>query len=173
MKTLIVFAAIALGSLPALAQDAGQQAESYYQKGIAAEKSGDPDAALDAYKAALQLAPNHANARYRAGQVKIHAKSIKAGATEAKVGAVILPVYQIDDATVAEAIELLGIAMDKATDGKIAPNFVIEDPKKKLATPRISMQLKNIPVKAVLEYIHSQAHTKARFDPHAVVIMPR
>ncbi|MBG7608857.1 MAG: tetratricopeptide repeat protein [Verrucomicrobia bacterium] len=173
MKTLIGLIIFAFASLPILAQSAGQKAKAYYQKGVAAEKAGKPDEALASYKAALKLYPEHARARYRAGQVKINASSIKADATEAKIGAVVIPVYQIEDATVSEAIELLTIGMDKATKGKIAPNFIIEDPKGKLADTRISMQLKNIPVKAVLEYIHNQANTKARYDEHAVVILAR
>jgi len=173
MKTLIAIITFGFAGLPLLAQSAGQQAEAFYQQGLAAEKAGKPEEALAAYRDALGLFPQHANARYRAGQVKINASSIKAGATEAKIGAVVIPAYQIEDATVSEAIELLSIAMDKATEGKTAPNFIIEDPKQKLADTRISMQLKNIPVKAVLEYIHSQANTKARYDEHAVVILAR
>jgi hypothetical protein len=30
-----------------------------------------------------------------------------------------------------------------------------------------------VPAKAILDYIHSQANTKARFDEHAVVITVR
>lgn len=173
MKILISLAVLTFASLPLLAQSAGQQAEAYYKRGLEAEKAGKPDVALAAFKAALKLHPGHANARYRAGQVKINASSIKADATEAKIGAVMIPVFQIEDATVSEAISLLSIGIEKATDGKIAPNFIIEDPKEKLANTRISMQLKNIPVKAILEYIHSQANTKARYDEHAVVLLAR
>lgn len=173
MKTLISLAVLTFTSLPLLAQTAGQQAEAYYKKGLAAEKAGKPDEALEAFKTALKLYPEHAHARYRAGQMKINASSIKADATEAKIGAVIIPVFQIEEATVSEAIQLLSLGMEKATDGKIAPNFIVEDPKGKLDDARISMQLKNIPVKAILEYIHSQANTKARYDEHAVVISSR
>ncbi len=173
MKTLIVLAALVFSTSGAFAQSAAQQAEAYYQKGLAAEKAGDPTTASAAYNAALELSPGHANARYRAGQVKINATSIKSAATEAKIGAVIIPAYQLEDATVQEAIQALSLAMEKATDGKIAPNFIIEDPKGKLAAIRISMQLKNLPVKAILDYIHSQASTRARYDEHAVVIMAR
>ena len=173
MKILIALVVFTSAALPLSAQSAGQQAETYYQKGLAAEKAGKPDVALASYQAALKLFPNHANARYRAGQVKIEAPSIKANAIEAKIGAVVIPVYQLEEATVSEAIQLLSIGIDKATDGKIAPNFILEDPKGKLADTRISMQLKNIPAKAVLEYLHSQANTKARFDEHAVVVSAR
>ena len=173
MRTLIFFTAIAIASPSAFAQSAAQKAETYYRKGLAAEKAGEPATARAAYNACLELYPGHANARYRSGQVKINAASIKSAATEIKIGAVTIPVYQLDDATVQEAIQALSLAMEKATEGKIAPNFIIDDPEEKLADTRISMQLKNIPVKAILGYIHSQASTRARYDEHAVVIIAR
>lgn len=173
MKALIVLAALAITAPAALAETAAQKAQQYYLKGQAAERAGDPAAAIAAYKAALALHPGHANARYRAGQVKIEAASIKASATEAKIGGVMIPVYQLEEATVAEAITALGMAIEKASENEIAPNFVIHDPQEKLADVRISMQLKSVPAKAILEYIHNQAKTKARFDEHAVVIIAR
>ncbi|QTN33257.1 hypothetical protein HZ994_13355 [Akkermansiaceae bacterium] len=173
MKTLVVLTAVAFTASGAFAQTAAEQAEAYYQKGLAAEKAGDPSTASAAYHTALGLMPGHANARYRAGQVRIKAGSIRSAATETKIGGVMIPVYQLEDATVQEAIQALSLAMEKATDGKIAPNFVIEDPKGRLADSRISMQLKNVPVKAILDYIHSQTSTRARYDEHAVVIMAR
>jgi tetratricopeptide (TPR) repeat protein len=173
MKTLVVLAALAVSGQIALAQTAAEKAEEFYRKGLAAEKAGDPAAAVSAYKAALQLHPGHANARYRAGQVKIEAESIKSTATEAKIGGVQIPVYQLEEATVAEAISALGLAIEKASGNQVTPNFIIQDPKGKLAETRITMQLRNVPAKAILDYIHSQANTQARFDEHAVVIIAR
>ena len=54
----------------ALAQSPPPSAESLYQKGLAAEKSGDPVAAENFYKNALKTNPNHANARYSIGQLR-------------------------------------------------------------------------------------------------------
>ncbi|MFD2255175.1 tetratricopeptide repeat protein [Luteolibacter algae] len=173
MKTLVVFLTLAAGSSLALAQSAGQKAEAYYQRGLAAEKAGDPATASAAYNAALKLFPNHANARYRAGQVKINASAIKSSATQAKIGAVMISVYQLEDATVQEAIDALSAAMSKQNDGEISPNFVIEDPQNKLADRRVTINLRNVPVKAILDYLHSQTNTKARYDEHAVVILAR
>ncbi|MFM2199059.1 MAG: hypothetical protein RLZZ505_2491 [Verrucomicrobiota bacterium] len=173
MKTLIPFAVLAISGQIALAQSAAEKAEEYYRKGLAAEKAGDPTTASASYHAALQLLPGHVNARYRAGQVKIEANSMKSSATEAKIGSVKIPAYRIEDASVAEAISALGLAIEKASKQEVTPNFIIQDPKGKLANPRITMQLKNVPAKAILDYIHSQANTTARFDEHAVVIIAR
>lgn len=173
MKKLTFFATLAISSQIAFAQTAAEKAEGYYQKGLAAEKAGDPTTASAAYHAALQLHPGHVNARYRAGQVKIEAGSIRATAAETKIGGVKIPVYRIEEASVEEAIAALGIAIEKASNGEVTPNFVIQDPKGKLTDTRITMQLKNVPAKAILDYIHSQASTQARFDEHAVVVMAR
>jgi hypothetical protein len=35
------------------------------------------------------------------------------------------------------------------------------------------MNLKNVPVNAILKYIHAQTHTRIRYDEHAVVILAR
>lgn len=148
------------------------QSEAYYRKGLSLEKSGNPIAALSAYNAALKLNPQHANARYRAGQVKINAVSIQSAASEAKIGSVIIPTYQIEDASVSEAISLLGLAIEKASNQEITPNLIVSDPNRKLAAKKITIQLKNVPAKAILDYIHNQAGTKARFDTHAIVVSP-
>lgn len=173
MKNFIVIATLAVTATAALAETAAQKAEQFYLKGLAAEKVGDPALAIAAYKAALELHPGHANARYRAGQVKIGAAAIKSSATEAKIGGVMIPVYQVEDATVQDAVSALRLAIEKASNNEITPNFVIQDPQGKLADRRITMQLKGVPAKAILDYIHSQGGTRARYDEHAVVISAR
>ena len=55
----------------------------------------------------------------------------------------------------------------------MTPNFVIEDPKAVLASQKISLNLKNMPAKAVLKYLTDQTGGKVRYDEHAVVISPR
>jgi tetratricopeptide (TPR) repeat protein len=172
MKTLISLSSIAFICFTAIAQADPKQSEAYYRKGISLEKSGDPSAALSAYNAALKLNPQHANARYRAGQVKINAASIKSSATEAKIGSIVIPTYEIEEASVNEAISLLSLAIEKASNQEVTPNIIVSDPNKKLAEKRISIRLKNVPVKAILEYIHNQVGSRARFDTHAIVITP-
>lgn len=173
MKTLISLIVIACGAQFAFAENAAEKAEAWYQKGLAAEKAGDPATAIAAHKAALELNPKHANARYRLGEVKLNANGIRANAMEAKIGGIMIPAYQIEDATVQEALAVLGIAIEKQSKEEIIPNFVIEDPDKKLVDAKVTMNIKNVPVSAILKYIHSQTNTKIRYDEHAVVILAR
>ncbi len=171
MKTLTTFIVIACSVQLAFAETAAEKAEFWYQKGLAAEKSGDPSTALAAYKAALELNANHANARYRSGEVKLNANNLKANAAEAKIGGVMIPAFQVEDISVQEALDVLAVAIEKQSKEEITPNFVISDPGKKLAEVKITLNLKNVPVSAILKYIHAQSNTKARYDEHAVVIM--
>ncbi|MES2440533.1 MAG: hypothetical protein V4584_15815 [Verrucomicrobiota bacterium] len=157
----------------ALAQSPAQSAEALYQKGRAAEKAGDPVAAGDFYKNALKTDPLHANARYSIGQLKINSASIAAKGREEKFGAVMIPAFQLDQATLQEAIDALGLIISKQSKEEVTPNFVIEDPKKVLADQKITLNLKNMPTKAVMKYLTDQTGTKVRYDEHAVVIVAR
>ena len=174
MKTLLACAfAISVLSPSVNAENTKEKAEVFYNQGLAAEATGDAKKAATAYREALKLNPNHANAHFRLGEVKLNADKMKTVALKTKIEAVVIPVYQIEDSPLQEAIDLLVIAVEKKTNGEIAPNFVIEDPKKKLENTKITMSLKNVPVKAILEYLTTQANTKVRYDEHAVVIIPR
>lgn len=173
MKTPISFV-VAVLVATAHAENASQKAEQCYQQGVAAERQGDPAAALAAYKAAVELNPHHTNARYRAGQVKTDPEAVKTAAMQTKVGSIMLPAYQIGDATVQDAIALLGLAIEKQQkDGDAIINFIVEDPHRKLADIRINLNLKQVPVRAVLHYIHTQANLRIRYDEHAVVLTAR
>ena len=156
-----------------LAQTPANQADSLYQKGLAAEKAGDPAAARGFYTQALKADPKNANAIYSLGQLKLNSGSIAAKGREAKFGAVMIPVYQLDQATLKESLDALGLIVEKQSNNEVTPNFVIEDPKGLLTDKKISLNLKNMPSQAVLKYLLDQTGAKVRYDEHAVVIAPR
>ena len=105
--------------------------------------------------------------------MKLTAPAIASKGREAKFGAVVIPVFQLDQATLQEALTGLGLIIEKESKGEVTPNFVIEDPKAVLASQKISLNLKNMPAKAVLKYLTDQTGGKVRYDGHAVVISPR
>lgn len=156
-----------------IAQTPAQQADSLYQKGLAAEKAGDPAAARGFYTQALKADPKNPNATYSLGQLKLNSGSIAAKGREAKFGGVMIPVFQIDQATLKESLDALGMLVEKQSKNEVIPNFVIEDPKGLLTDKKISLNLKNMPSQAVLKYLLDQTGGKVRYDEHAVVIAPR
>lgn len=142
-------------------------------KGQDAEKAGDPDSAKDFYVQALKLEPNNPNARYSLGQLKIHSAEIATRGREAKFGSVMIPQYQLDDVTLQEALDSLSTAIEKQSKNEVVPNFVVQDSKQVLATRKITLNLKNMPSKAVMKYVMDQAGAKARYEEHAVVVTPQ
>ncbi len=155
------------------AQSPAQQSEAFYKQGQAAEKAGDPATAQELYTNALRTNPKNANARYSLGQLKINSAGIAAKGREAKFGAVMIPVYQLDAASLQEALEGLSLIIEKQSKEEVTPNFVIEDPKGIFADRKITLNLKNMPARAVMKYITDQTGAKVRYDEHAVVIAPR
>ncbi len=180
MSKLITFVVASTLVSPAFAQAPAKStaapaatAESFYKQGQAAEKAFDPVAARDFYKNALKADPNFANARYSLGQLKFNSESITVKGREAKFGAVMIPLFQLDQATLQEALDALSVIIEKQSKPQVTPNFVVEDPKKLLTGQKISLNLKNTPARGVLKYLLDQTNAKARFDEHAVVILAR
>lgn len=169
-----LFSLLISGTLAALAhaENPAQQADAFFRQGAAAEKAGDPVAAKIAYTNALKVNPSHTNARYSLGQLKLNSESIAAQGREMKFSARTVPVYQLENASLQEALDALVIQFEKQEKDS-APNFMVEDPKGEFANTKISMNLKNVPAKAVMKYLTDQADAKVRFDEHAIVISPR
>jgi hypothetical protein len=83
------------------------------------------------------------------------------------------PLFQLDEASLQEALAALSNIVEKESKEEVTPNFVIEDPKNVLAEKKISIQLKNMPARGVLKYLMDQAGAKPRYDEHAVVIVAK
>lgn len=174
MSKIITFVvACTLVSQSLAEQPKPASAESLYKQGQAAEKAGDPAAAGTYYKSALKIDPSHANSIYSLGQLKLTSPALAAKGREAKFGAVMIPVFQLDQATLQEALDAFSVKIEKESKETVTPNFVIEDPKKLLASQKLSMNLKNVPASAVMKYLLDQTGAKVRYDEHAVVIIAR
>ena len=157
---------------PLSAETPAQRAELLYRQGQAAEQAGDPESARKAYTNALQLDPGHAHARYSLGQLKITGPALAAKGREAKFAAVMVPELKLDQAPFKDSLEALQVIVERQSNEKVTPNFVIQDPKNVFSESKITLVLKNTPAKAVLQYILDQAGAKARHDEHAIVITP-
>ena len=177
MKTIVTILIAAVCASQASAQTAvaspAPGADAFYRQGLAAEKAGDPDAARTAYAEALRLQPGHANARYRLGELKLHAPAIAAKGREAKFGAVLVPEFKVDDASLKECLDALEMMVSKESKESVSPNFIIQDTKDQLSAARISLNLKKVPASGVLRYLLEQSGAKARYDEHAIVITPK
>lgn len=173
MKPILSLIVVATLVSQAFAQTPPQQADALYRQGLAAEKAGDPVAARQAYEAALKANPGHANARYSLGQLKLNSGTIAAKGREAKFGAVMIPEYRLDAANLQESLDALRVIVEKQSKQQVTPNFVIQDPKNELAAAKITLNLKNLPARGVIQYLMEQSGAKVRYDEHAIVITPK
>lgn len=173
MKTMLSLIVAAALVSQAPAQATASQAEALYRQGLAAEQAGDPATAQKAYLDALKADPKHAHARYSLGQLKINSAAIATKGREAKFGAVVIPEFRLDAATLQESLEVFRVLIEKQSKDQVTPNFVIQDPQQQLAQVKISLNLKSMPAKGVLQYLLAQAGAKARYDEHAIVIIPK
>ena len=164
MKALVFTVIFGMCSVPVFSQPARQLANDYDTVAASsAEAHPDAEERMETLQANLNATEGSS----------FDISRMQAVVDEGALRAVIIPVFQLEDASIREAIDALALALDKATEGKTVPNFVFEDPKDKLGKARITLQLKSIPAMAILEYINAQAGAKARYDDHAVVIVPR
>ena len=169
---LVIPLFVAALALPVSGQTPAQLAELSYRKGQAAEQAGDPEAARKAYTDALKANPNHPHARYSLGQLKITGPALAAKGREMKFGAIMIPELKLDEAPLKDSLEALQVLVEKASEDKITPNFILQDPQGALSDVKITLVLKNTPAKAALQYILEMAGAKARHDEHAIIIAP-
>lgn len=173
MSKIVQFVVVSVLVSQVLAQTPAQQADALYQKGLAAEKAGYPVAAKGFYAQALKADPKNPHATFSLGQLKLTSGSIAAKGREAKLGAIMIPLFQTEEASLKESLEALSLIVEKQSNDEVTPNFVVEDPKGLLADKKISLNLKNIPAQAVIKILLDQTGAKARYDEHAVVIVAR
>ncbi len=163
-------------ALPSAHAQQNAEAQKAYNTAKMAEHRGDVDTALANYEKALKLNPRHADAQFRRGQLKLNRDKIVARAQERKLSGIMVAEYRVDDASFKDAIKALGIHIENATkdtEQPITPNFIIQDPNSTLASRKVTLNMKNVPSGEILNYLLEMTKAKARYDKHAVVIMPR
>lgn len=158
---------------PAYSQTTAQQVAALLKQGQTAENVGDPKAAQQAYASALKLDPNNAAARYSLGQVRVNAASLTTKGREAKFGNVMVPLFQLDGASLAESLDALRNIVEKQSKEEVTPNFIVKDPKGILTDKKISMNVKNMPSRGVMKYLLEQVDARVVYEEHAIVISPR
>ncbi len=150
----------------------GNNAAGLILKGRMAEKSGDLAAARAAYTEALRLQPSNPDARYHLNELNRNAGTVAARGREKKLASVQLPVIDFRNAELKEVLDALGHMIEKESKEEYAPNFMIRDPSNRFEGQAINLRLKNVPAKATLDMILDQVGARARYEEHAIVIVP-
>jgi tetratricopeptide (TPR) repeat protein len=167
MKKLIIALAL-FTSLPAFADKAAES----YKLGLIAVKEGNVQAAEQAFREVLRLQPNHANARFQLGQLKQNQGSIAARQRSRKMAEYVIAQVDFDKVELSEAVAALAVMIEEKSDGKFAPNFMVQDPSNKFDEASVTLQVKNVPANAVLDMLLKQVGGVAKYEQHAIIIRP-
>lgn len=106
------------------------------------------------------------------------------GATaEEKLNSIIVPLVDLNDATLTDAIDFLRqqsvvLDLNEVIPSRRGVSFVIDlgnaDPERtqKIQNRRFNLSVRDLPLAKILEYINNATGTSVRIDDHAVVIRP-
>jgi len=167
MKKLIL-ALIALTAIPAHADKAAEM----YQAGVTAVKEGDIQTAENSFREALRLRPTYADARYQLSNLKNQRDAIVARGRAKKLSQYTIDQVDFNKAELSEALAALGVMVEEKSEKKFSPNFVIQDPSKKLGETIVTVQVKGVPASGVLDMLVSQAGATVKYEEHAIIIKP-
>ncbi|QJE96657.1 STN domain-containing protein [Luteolibacter luteus] len=167
MNKLILALAL-LASLPAYAD----KATDIYRAGMIAMDQGNVKAASDAFKEVLRLQPGNANARYQLAELQRNQGSVAARARIKKMEEYQLSEINFAKLGLSESLEALTMLIEKKSEEKFSPNFMVQDPSNKLGDAQVTLSVKNVPAKAALDMVLQQAGAVAKYEEHAIVIKP-
>jgi hypothetical protein len=68
---------------------------------------------------------------------------------------------------------MLAVQVERESQQKITPNFIIQDPTGAFKNSRVNLRLERIPAETLLRYIVDQAGGYIRYDNHAIIVSPR
>jgi hypothetical protein len=168
MKTtiLLVIAAVLAAFAPTSVRAADDVYVSY-EEGRAAFNAGQFEIAREKLAYVLSKAPDHLPTRAMLAQI------------EAQLGPnntmlrksyekVIIDKVEFADVTVDEALQALRMLSLKASQNKIAPNVIVKSPD--IGKKVISLNLTQVPLTEVLNYVAQLSGSRIVYDKNAVVI---
>ena len=150
-----------------------EKARSLYQMGMVAINEGNFDLAKTSFKEVLKIYPNHPQARRQLIYISTNRNTLEIGRRKAALSKVIIPRANLDKATLEEALEMLAVQVERESNKKVLPNFIVQDPTGGFKGRTVTLRLSQIPAETMLRYIVEQVNGNIRFDNHAIVITPR
>lgn len=149
-----------------------EKAGAFYRQGVVAMNEGKYDLAKTSFREVLKIYPTHPQAKRQLLYLSSNRNSLEIKNRKKALGKVIIPKVDLDKATVQESIEILVAHMTNASPSKTKPNFIVQDRSGSFTGKTVTLNLKDVPADTLLRYILDQSGGMARFDNHAVIIMP-
>ncbi len=126
-----------------------ERARHLYQTGITAMNEGNFDLAKTSFREVLRIYPKHPQARAKLIHITSNRNALEIGK------------------------RILGVQIERASNKKVTPNFIVQDPTNAFHGRTVTLRLNRIPAETLLRYIADQAGGRIRYDNHAIVITPR
>ncbi len=173
MKLPLTILAVFYLSASGLLAEKRISADDYFRQGEAALEVGEIEKARTAYMQALRINPKHGNARYRLVSLKSLSADIKLKMRKKQLAAISIPEITFEDIPLNEALEGLGVLIEKASENNFVPNFVLDDPTGLISNRSVSLRLKSVPANVALQYLLSQAAAREVWSEHVITIRPQ
>lgn len=138
-----------------------------FQQGRAAFYRNDYATAHQLLSRVAAANPKHTETNNMLAFIRANHK-IGEGTLKQKYATVILPKLEMQDVTLAEAIDGIRALSKNASGGKVTPNLMIKGAD--IGERKLSLALSNIPLTEALNYITQLTNTKATYDKHVVMI---
>ncbi|MEZ5384130.1 MAG: hypothetical protein R3F13_01305 [Prosthecobacter sp.] len=163
VSTAAFFAAFVLITASVTAEDLN----AVFKQGRAAFYRNDYATAYQLLSRVAAANPKHTETNNMLAFIRANHK-IDEGTLKKQYDAVMLPKVDMQDVTLAEAIDGLRVLSKNASGGKVTPNFMIKGAD--LGERKLTLALNNIPLTEALTYITQLTNTKATYDKHVVII---
>lgn len=163
VSTAAFLAAFVLMTAPVSAEDLN----AVFQQGRAAFYRSDYATAHQLLSRVAAANPKHTETNNMLAFIRANHK-IDEGSLKKQYATVVLPKVEMQDVTLAEAIDGLRALSKNASGGKITPNVIIKG--EDVMQRKLSLALSNIPLSEALNYITQLTNTKATYDKHVVIL---
>lgn len=175
LSSVLIFTTSALTAQETIEerQERAQQVEQFYNMAVQAYEDGDITAAREALNSALTLNRSHAHSIALARQMKAQGNQTVLDRRKRLFSGVMIPIIDLSDATFKDAINVLSKSVETQSEGKVIPNFIIQDRGDTLDNVKITLTLKNVPAGNVLDHLLKSAGASVTFGEYTTVIRPR
>jgi hypothetical protein len=165
--TTLLLCAAALAAFSPFSVRAADDIHVIYEEGRAAFNAGQFDLARERLAIVLAKAPNHLPTQAMMAQIE---RQLGPDNTSLRKSyeKIILERVEFNEVTLDEALQGVRALSLKATGGKVAPNVIVKDPQ--IGKKPVSLNLAQVPLSEVLNYLSQLAGARISYDKNAVVI---
>jgi len=170
MKRFHALVAVLAMSAPLFAQQ-GESIQALYDEGRALYNAGHFEQAREKLSIVAARNPSHVPTRAMLAQIQQQLGAAPAVTMKNSYEKVIIPKIEMDNVSLLEAIEAVRVFTRKATEDKVTPNIILKSPE--LKDRKVSLNLSQMPLTEILNYIAQMVDAKLTYDKHAVMIVAK